>query len=261
PIRAGADGGLEEIDRESHLTGNCQVLNYLKSEPGKHVLVDFPGEFRLLGALYKPAVDVTPLDTAIRGLTSAGLRNAQRYIRSYVAEREELGFAAMRAMLFDVTLQAGGAHKTFHFVCSMSRTASERLVNLLNQFLEAQQDCCDSKGDKLFEIPESLRAQLCPMFHRVSWWRIDELLNQSELDFVNEYQRVGLQAHGRAARSSGNAHLDMLRRLQKFTADQVFQQCILREQALLCVPKNCWSELQCGELEPCIQGVVGTSKD
>ena len=36
-----------------------QVLNYLKSEPGKHVLVDFPGEFRLLGALYKPAVDVT----------------------------------------------------------------------------------------------------------------------------------------------------------------------------------------------------------
>ena len=28
----------------------------------------------------------------------------------------------------------------------MSRTASERLVNLLNQFLEAQQDCCDSKG-------------------------------------------------------------------------------------------------------------------
>ena len=43
-------------------------------------------------------------------------------------------------------MQAGGAHKTFHFVCSMSRTASERLVNLLNQFLEAQQDCCDSKG-------------------------------------------------------------------------------------------------------------------
>ena len=42
--------------------------------------------------------------------------------------------------------QAGGAHKTFHFVCSMNRTASERLVNLLNQFLEAQQDCCDSKG-------------------------------------------------------------------------------------------------------------------
>ena len=41
-------------------------------------------------------------------------------------------------------------------------------------------------GDKLFEIPESLRAQLCPMFHRVSWWRIDELLNQSELDFVND---------------------------------------------------------------------------
>lgn len=251
PIRAGADGGLEVLCAQN------TVLNYLKSEPGKHVLVDFPGEFRLLGALYKPAVDVTPLDTAIRGLTSAGLRNAQRYIRSYVAEREELGFAAMRAMLFDVTLQAGGAHKTFHFVCSMSRTASERLVNLLNQFLEAQQDCCDSKGDKLFEIPESLRAQLCPMFHRVSWWRIDELLNQSELDFVNEYQRVGLQAHGRAARSSGNAHLDMLRRLQKFTADQVFQQCILREQALLCVPKNCWSELQCGELEPCIQGCDG----
>lgn len=45
----------------------AQVVNYLKSEPGRRVLVDFPGEFRLLGALWKPAVDVTPLDTAIRG--------------------------------------------------------------------------------------------------------------------------------------------------------------------------------------------------
>ena len=43
-------------------------MNYLKSEPGGgRILVDFPGEFRLLGALWKPAVDVTPLDTAIRG--------------------------------------------------------------------------------------------------------------------------------------------------------------------------------------------------
>lgn len=45
-----------------------EVVNYLKSEPGGgRILVDFPGEFRLLGALWKPAVDVTPLDTAIRG--------------------------------------------------------------------------------------------------------------------------------------------------------------------------------------------------
>ena len=43
-------------------------MNYLKSEPGGRILVDFPGEFRLLGAVWKPAVDVTPLDTAIRGL-------------------------------------------------------------------------------------------------------------------------------------------------------------------------------------------------
>lgn len=85
------------------------MVNYLKSEPGRTVLVDFPGEFRLLGALWKPSVDVTPLDTAIRGLTSAGLKNAQRYIRSYVAEREELGFAALKSMLFDVTTQARNA--------------------------------------------------------------------------------------------------------------------------------------------------------
>ena len=45
-------------------------MNYLKSEPGHRVLVEFPGEFRLLGAMWKPAVDVTPLDTAIRGVSA-----------------------------------------------------------------------------------------------------------------------------------------------------------------------------------------------
>ncbi|CAK9043563.1 unnamed protein product [Durusdinium trenchii] len=228
PIRSAPDGSLEVLCAQN------TVVNYLKSEPGRRVLVDFPGEFRLLGALWKPAVDVTPLDTAIRGLTSAGLKKAQRYIRSYVAEREELGFAALRAMLFDVTLQANGTHKTYHFVCSMSRRASDRFVNLLNQFLESQQACCEAKGDKLFEIPEALRAQLCPMFHK-------------------DYQREQLLATG-TSRAMENAHLDMLRRLQKFTADQVFQQCTVREDTLLCVPREKWSEVNCGELEPLIAG-------
>lgn len=248
PIRSAPDGSLEVLCAQN------TVVNYLKSEPGGRILVDFPGEFRLLGALWKPAVDVTPLDTAIRGLTSAGLKKAQRYIRSYVAEREELGFAALRAMLFDVTLQANGSHKTFHFVCSMSRRASDRFVYLLNHFLESQQACCEAKGDQLFEIPEALRAQLCPMFHKVAWWRIDELIKTSESDFVNEYQRTQLLANGRASRVSENAHMDMLRRLQKFTADQVFQQCIVRETALLSVPREKWDDVSCGELEPLLAG-------
>jgi len=48
-------------------------VNYLKSEPGHRVLVEFPGEFRLLGAMWKPAVDVTPLDTAIRGVSAKAM--------------------------------------------------------------------------------------------------------------------------------------------------------------------------------------------
>ena len=103
-----------------------------------------------------------------KGLTSAGLKNAQRYIRSYVAEREELGFACLKAKLFDVTTQANGSHKTFHFVCSMNQRASERFVQLLDSFLESQQSCCERKGEKFFEIEEALRAQLCPMFHKAT---------------------------------------------------------------------------------------------
>ena len=59
--------GFELLDLLLSLRSHFQVVNYLKSEPGRTVLVDFPGEFRLLGALWKPSVDVTPLDTAIRG--------------------------------------------------------------------------------------------------------------------------------------------------------------------------------------------------
>jgi len=44
---------------------------------------------------------------------------------------------------------------------------------------------------------------------------------------TEEYQRTQLLAHGRSSRVSENAHMDMLRRLQKFTADQVFQQCMV----------------------------------
>ncbi|CAJ1453554.1 unnamed protein product, partial [Effrenium voratum] len=187
------------------------------------------------------------------------MKNAQRYIRSYVAEREELGFAALRAMLFDVTEQANATHKTFHFVCSMNRRASDRFVNLLNLFLESQQACCVAKGDELFQIPEALRAQLCPMFHQVAWWRIDQLQEQSAQDFVNDYQRVNLLENGVTTRPTTNAHFDMLRRLQRFTAEQVFQQCALREQALFSVPRDKWKDVNCGELEPLIPGCTTLS--
>ena len=45
-------------------------------------------------------------------------------------------------------MEANGTHKTFHFVCSMNRRASDRFVNLLNSFLESQQACCKAKGGR-----------------------------------------------------------------------------------------------------------------
>jgi len=42
--------------------------------------------------------------------------------------------------------QANGSHKTFHFVCQIQERSSDRFVNLLNQFLESQQACCEAKG-------------------------------------------------------------------------------------------------------------------
>eukprot|EP00931_Biecheleriopsis_adriatica_P100943 TRINITY_DN76177_c0_g1_i1.p1 TRINITY_DN76177_c0_g1~~TRINITY_DN76177_c0_g1_i1.p1 ORF type:complete len:1450 (-),score=292.96 TRINITY_DN76177_c0_g1_i1:121-4470(-) len=249
PVREAEDGSLEVLCAQN------TVVNYLKSLPGSpRALSEFPGEFRLLGALWKPEVDVTPLDTAIRGLTSAGWRNAQRYIRSYVAEREQLGHAALQAMLFEVTEQAGGMHKTFHFLCSMSRSASDRFVEMLNQFLEAQQAYCDAKGEELYEIPESLRVQLCPMFHKVSWWRIGELLQICRQEFINDYQQKELAAHGCSARVTRNSHLEVLQRLQKLSLEEAFRCSSLREQALMAKPQQDWKALNCSELEPCIPG-------
>merc|ERR1739848_870638 len=117
PIRAAPGGGGLEV-----LCAQNIVVNYLKSKPGKgRAIADLPGEFRLLGALWKPE-DVTPLDTAVRGLTTAGWKNAKRYVRSFVAERDQLGRAALQAVLFKVTgpdTKCGGTHRAFHFLCSM----------------------------------------------------------------------------------------------------------------------------------------------
>lgn len=244
PIRVAADGSLEVLCAQN------TVVNYLKSEPSKpRAISEHPGEFRLLGALFKPEVDVTPLDTAIRGLTSVGWRNSQRYIRSYVAEREQLGRAALRAVLFDVTEHKEGSHKTFHFLCSMSRIAADRFVEMLNQFLQAQQVYCHGQGEKLFEMPEALKAPLCPMFHEVSWWRIDDLLNRCTQDFVNEYQRTELAAHGFSARLGGNPHLEVLQHLE-----EAFRQYGLTEQGLLNLSPQQALRDKCSELEACIPG-------
>lgn len=63
---------------------------------------------------------------------------------------------------------------------------------------------------------------------------------------TEEYQRTQLLAHGRSSRVSENAHMDMLRRLQKFTADQVFQQCIVSSAQIVQFsgPERNWSRIE-----------------
>ena len=61
--------------------------------------------------------------------------------------------------------------------------------------------------------------------------------NLSLVAAAQDYQREQLLATG-TSRAMENAHLDMLRRLQKFTADQVFQQCTVSQPQDVSLVRN-----------------------
>ncbi|CAE8639251.1 unnamed protein product [Polarella glacialis] len=136
----------------------------------------------------------------------------------------------------------------------MGRAASDQFVDMLNQFLEAQQAYCDAKGEELFEIPEALRAQLCPMFHCVSWWRLDDLLKRCEDEFVNAYQEAELKKHGRSSRMQGNFHMEVLRGLKPHSAEEAFERAAKRERAIFSMSPQQWQASNYWELGECVPG-------
>jgi len=235
------------------------VVNFLKSEPGKpRTLSEYPGEYSFLGATFKPEVDVTPLDTAVRGLTSAGWRNAQRYIRSYIAEREQLERAALQAVLYKVTgpgTKSGGARKAFHFVCKMDSAVADHFMSTLNQLLEAQQAYCDAKGEELFKIPPERRAPLSPMFYRVGWWRIEDILESLHSEFVNDYQRREFELHGITERNKPHPQMEVLKRLCELTVESAFERAYRRERKLQAMEPDQRRVSKYNELEVCALGV------
>eukprot|EP00929_Paragymnodinium_shiwhaense_P035755 TRINITY_DN19275_c0_g1_i1.p1 TRINITY_DN19275_c0_g1~~TRINITY_DN19275_c0_g1_i1.p1 ORF type:complete len:1537 (+),score=317.56 TRINITY_DN19275_c0_g1_i1:102-4712(+) len=248
---------LREVDGTLQvLVAQTTVVNFLKSKPGQITLMDMPGEFRLLGAYWKPE-DVTPLDTAIRGLTSAGWKNARRFNRSFVAEREQLGRAGLQSVLFKASgpgTKCGGQTRSFHFICTLDPAVSEHFVNTLSRLLETQHAWCLSKGKELYTIAESIRAPMCPIFQSVGWWTIDAILGMNEQDFINDFQRQAFKEHNIQARIRHNAHLEVLRRLQGLSVERAFGRALKLERRLRMLDVSEMRSSKYPELEVSVPG-------
>ncbi|CAK0828822.1 unnamed protein product [Prorocentrum cordatum] len=260
PIRTNAEGKMEVLCAQS------TMVNYLMTQKSSEpVLMNCPCDVRILGGLYAPG-QRTPLDTMIAGLTAAGVRGSQRYVRSHVAERVLLERAALHLRLFSMTPHdetTRAAAKVFHFVCTMDATVGNTFAETLNRMVKVQLDFCEAMGDELFSMKQASRAPMCPKFVEVRWFGAEELLEHLSRPFFNDYMRDQFQKHGvgnqeRESSIRRNPHRRVLTELCSLTFEEALKRARLFEGSLRQLSNDEMAATDYSELQDSANGLLSS---
>ncbi|KAL1512425.1 hypothetical protein AB1Y20_005681 [Prymnesium parvum] len=229
-LRSPPDGGGEL----QLLIGQYEVVNALRSERDKAVLMRFPGEWHMPGGAKRQA-DLGPLQTACRELQEEFLvgGGSGLELRATLFRK-----TAMEVAVKDGVWQGGGAesearrgdsgaerversrYDVYVFVADAADNAALQLnaeqINHALRRRRQQYERLKSSG-AFWDLAPSAKAAVAPEVREVRWMSLSEALELMDPSkpFVDEWQRDELRSCGSARREVPLVTVQLLRQLQQ----------------------------------------------